>query len=104
MEHTLKKVLNVLVCNIPEKGGNFVVAFDNGFFGGTIALKATKGNTMYEPNHGFYPGLTDNIEIPFPDPDGKYGLYNAYIDDVCFMPEPSGFGPEKDDYLRIFKN
>ena len=46
MEHTLKKVLNVLVCNIPEKGGNFVVAFDNGFFGGTIALKATKGGTQ----------------------------------------------------------
>ena len=101
---SFKKILSVLIAEIPEKGGNFVVCFDGAQFGGTLCLKAINGNTNYKKGKGFYPGLTDTIEIPYPDIMGKFGIYNAFIDPCnANLPQQNDTGAEAVEFRRLFE-
>lgn len=99
-----KNLLSVLIAEIPEKGGKFVVCFDGAQMGGTLCLKAVNGNTQFKKGTGFYPGLTDNIEVPYPDIMGPCGIYNAFIDPCnATLPQQNDTGAEAVEFRRLFE-
>ena len=103
MNYKFRKVLTALVINIPERGGEFVVAFDGNELGGTLCFQACNGNTEYQKGDGFYPLGNEYPAIPYPSIDGEYGLYNAFINpNTTKLPKKEDMSSEAIEFLKLF--